>query len=219
MTNDDRARFAEMLLAVYTLYGKDREFSDVVIGLWWGSLEAYDLPAIREGLTRHVKNPDTGKFLPRPSDVIAMLGGTTLDSALLAVQTFEKALSGVGTYMTVAFEDPLIHVVVEEMGGWVALGRITDKDWAFRRTEFLNRYRSYKLRGELPAFRPKLIGIIDGENGSRGYEVNDQYLRLVGNPEVVKRTMALGSDGGGRLQVTDGRALAERALKQLESKP
>lgn len=221
MKPDDRRDFAEMLSAVYVFFGKDKDFTDVAVAIWWASVQQYDLSAIRDAISKHVQNPETGRFLPKPADVIRMLGGTTSDSALMALHKFETAQQRVGSYMTVVFDDPLIHVVVEEMGGWVALGRVTTKDWEFRRNEFLNRYRGYKMRGEVPTYPAKLIGITEGENGDRfrdhpGYRPGAE-LRMIGDVNLAKDVLRLGSSTG-RVAISDGAALALAAQRQLESK-
>lgn len=218
MIDDDRREFALMLRDVYLFYGKDKEFSDTAVDIWWQAMKPFDFAAVRESFGRHAVNPDKGSFMPKPADIVRMMGGSTLDSAMVALSEFERALSEVGTYMTVVFEDPLIHVVVDEMGGWVQLGHVTSKDWEFRRNEFLNRYRSYKSRSETPPFRPRLIGICDGENATKGYKVDDTYLRLIGDAATCKRVMALGSDSAGRLSITTGPQLALKAQAALEHK-
>lgn len=217
MIADDRRAFAEMLHAVYVFYGKEKDFSDTAVSIWWQCCEHFDLVAVREAISKHVQNPDGGMWLPKPADVVRMLGGSTLDSALVAVHKFEKAVRLVGPHMTVAFNDPLIHVVVDEMGGWVALNALTAKDWDFRRNEFLNRYRAYKHRREVPAYLPKLTGIADAENGRRGFKVDDSNLRLIGNPDEARKVIALGS-ASGRLQITDGAGLVTKALTAIEEK-
>lgn len=80
MTQDDYEEFSGMVGAITELYG--RAASEFAITIWWGALRQYDLAAVRQAFDRHVRNPDTGQFAPKPADLIRMMGGTTQDSAL-----------------------------------------------------------------------------------------------------------------------------------------
>jgi len=77
---------------------------------------------------RHLMNPDTGQFLPKPADIVRMLGGRTLDRALMAWAKVDKAVRQIGTYESVVFDDALIHRVLHEMGGWVGMGQKTENE-------------------------------------------------------------------------------------------
>lgn len=189
MIERDRPEFAEIVATVYGFYGRDATPS--ALDIWWGAMRPFDLAAVRKAFGQHVMNPDTGQFLPKPADVVKMLGGSTLDSALVAWTKVDQAVRRIGVHHTVVFDDPLIHRVIEEMGSWIVLGKCTDKDWPFRQNEFLNRYRSYKIRGEVPPYPPKLIGIIDGENTSKGYPEGQPLL--VGDRELARQVLAGGS--------------------------
>lgn len=218
MIDKDRAAFAEVLAAVYTFYRQD--FSDAAFGIWWSSMRLFDLAAIRDALGRHAMNPDTGQFLPKPADVVRMLGGSTLDSALVAWTKVDEAVRAVGGQSSVAFDDALIHRVVDEMGGWILLCGTTLKEWPFKQNEFVNRYRGYKVRSETPPYPPKLIGVFDAENGDRwlGHPgaKPDENLRLIGDAEVARKVMLGGSDVP-RLGITAG-ALAAKVVAAIEVK-
>lgn len=190
MTEADRPGFAELLHAVYGFYRQG--CSDTVLDIWWAAMRSFDLVAIRDALGRHAMNPDSGMFLPKPADVVRMLGGSTLDSAMMALAKLEAAMGHVGAYHTVVFDDSVIHRVVEEMGGWIGLCQTKSRDWEFRRTEFLNRYRGYRARGEEPPHQARLLGIFDAENSAAGFSVEDDNVRLVGDQAGARITIATG---------------------------
>jgi len=79
-----------MLSAVAAVYG--REITPEVTAIYWAALAPYDLAAVRQAFDRHVRNPDAGQFLPKPADLIRMLGGTTADSAMQAWVKVERAI-------------------------------------------------------------------------------------------------------------------------------
>lgn len=186
LQHTDRGTFAAMLSAVAAIYG--REMSPQVIAIYWAALSAYDLPAVRQALDRHVKNPDSGQFMPKPADVIRMLGGSTQDAALVAWAKVERAIRTVGGYASVVFDDPLIHAVLDEMGGWVRLCDTRTDELPFRAKEFENRYRGFALRREVPPYRARLAGRAETANAALGYDELD--LVLIGDEAACRRVMA-----------------------------
>jgi len=84
--------------------------------------------------------------MPKVADVIKMLQGSTQDSALTAWAKVDKAVRSIGTQMSVAFDDPLIHKVIQDMGGWLGLGQRQEAEWPFVAKEFETRYRGFKAR-------------------------------------------------------------------------
>lgn len=215
MKDGERAAFAEVISAVYTFYRVD--LSDAAIAIWWSTMKVFDLQAIRDALGRHAVNPDTGQFLPKPADVVKMLGGSTLDSAMLALHKVEEAMSSAGAYHSVAFDDPIIHTVVNEMGGWVAL--CSSKDWTFRRTEFLNRYRTYRARSIIPPFPSKLVGIADAENELKGFGHKPGDTILIGAIDDARRVLNSGTVGNARISMTPMSATVKDVARALEEKP
>jgi hypothetical protein len=182
--------FAEMMTSLGEYYGKT--VSPSLISMYWQGLEKYDLAALREAFNRHVNNPDTGQFMPKIADVSRMLGGTSNDRALGAWAKVDKAVRHVGTYRSVAFDDPIIHRVIVEMGGWIALGTKTDDEWPFIAKEFENRYRGYAMRGERPEYQPVLLGISDAHNAKEGFKKEEPML--IGDATKAQEVMKLGVD-------------------------
>jgi len=148
MRHEDKPEFAGMMVSIGEYYG--REISDGLMGMYWQGLQHYDLAAVRDAMNRHVANPDSGQFMPKIADISKMLAGTTQDAALRAWAKVDQAVRRVGTYRDVAFDDPLIHRVLHDMGGWVAMGSKTEDEWPFVAKEFENRYRGFRARSETP---------------------------------------------------------------------
>ncbi|MDY0071802.1 MAG: DUF6475 domain-containing protein [Thauera sp.] len=216
MQEHDFDAFSEMLQAVAEYCGKP--LSPGVIAIYWQGLKDLDLAAVRHALNAHVQNPDTGQFMPKIADVRRMLGGTTQDSALRAWAKVDRAVRHVGTYASVAFDDPLIHRVLHDMGGWVGLGSKTEDEWPFVAREFENRYRGYAMRGERPEYPPVLIGISEAENGRRG--LHSDPPRLIGEACKAEEVMRNGTSrpligfataGVGALQA------AEQSLRLIDA--
>lgn len=190
MKTCDYNAFDTLLQAVAAMYGRD--LTPGVIALYWQGLQAYDLSAVREALNRHVNNPDSGQFMPKIADVHKMLQGSTQDSALTAWSKVDRAMREKGPYQSMVFDDPLIHRVLQEMGSWVQLSTKNEDEWPFVRNEFVNRYRGYRIRSEVPDYPPSLIGIAEATNRQHGFETAPQVL--VGNPTTAQRVMRQGTD-------------------------
>lgn len=167
MREADMEGFGQMMAAIYDLYG--RQFSEYALSIWWNALKGYDLKAISEALSRYVVNADSGQFVPKPADVVRMIGGTTVDKALLAWEKVDRAVRQVGVYRDVVFDDPLIHRVLQDMGGWIRLGERKESEWPFVAKEFETRYRGYAYQGVTPPYLPVMTGLVNWKNGQAGY--------------------------------------------------
>jgi hypothetical protein len=190
MNTADFEAFHEGIVGVMSFYGKD--VSRFALDVWWNALKVYDLKAITAAFNRHLMNPDNGQFPPKPADIVKMLQGTTQDSALSAWAKVDKAVRTVGTYQSVVFDDPLIHVVLHDMGGWIALGQKTEEEWPFVAREFESRYRGFKARNEVPEYNRVLLGLSDAANQKNGFK--QQPPMLIGNAEKAKQVMQAGED-------------------------
>jgi hypothetical protein len=212
MTKDDAKQFSALIGNVYSFYRQDA--SQFAVGVWWEAMKNYDFAAVSEALSKHCVNPDTGQFMPKPADVVRMLQGSTKDTALQAWTKVDKAIRSVGTYATVCFDDPLIHRVISDMGGWISFGSKDEEDWVFVGKEFENRYRGYASRNEKPEYPPVLTGMSDSHNHKMGF--NSQEPRLIGDPEKARLVYKSGSSMV--LQVSSlGDSSYQVAAKLIES--
>lgn len=182
--------FRSVLQGVYALYGKD--LSQPVMDLWWQAMKPFDLPAFKDAMTRHALDPDRGQFLPKPADVVRLVHGGTQDGALVAWAKVDRAVRAVGTYASVVFDDPIVHAVVVDMGGWIGLGQKTEQDWPFVGKEFETRYRGYRVRGSAGEYPRVLIGMADADNARQGFKLSEPVL--IGNPEAAQRVALGGTD-------------------------
>ena len=203
MRTDEFDKFHEGIVGVMSFYGRD--VSQFAMDVWWNAMRPFDLPAITEAFNRHLTNPDTGQFAPKPADIVRMLGGRTQDRALVAWSKVDRAVRSVGTYASVAFDDPLIHRVLHDMGGWVGLGQKTEDEWPFVAKEFENRYRGYAMRGETPDYPQELIGIAEAYNGRKG--MRSDPPRLIGDRTAAERVMSGGRDGADLISFSSPAAL------------
>lgn len=190
MIDTDKTDFFRLIAGVHSFYRQ--EISDFANGVWWAAMKPFDLAAIKDALNRHCVNPDNGQFMPKPADVVKLLQGSSQDGALVAWAKVDRAVRQVGAYSTVVFDDPIIHRVVQDMGGWVALGDKQEKEWPFVAKEFENRYRGYRTQGGVGEYPRALVGIAEAQNGQNGFK--SQPPVLIGNASKAKQVLANGAD-------------------------
>lgn len=190
MKPSDAAAFKQLLTGVYSFYRA--ELTTFHVDVWWGAMKPYSFESVKDAFNRHVMNPDNGQFLPKPADVVKLVDGGTQDQALVAWTKFELGVTRLGPYQTVVFDDRLIHAVVADMGGWVAMCGKKIDDWPFVRNEFVTRYRALATR-PAPEYPAKLIGIVEAHNAADW----PQYVpapKFIGNEDEAQLVLAHGSE-------------------------
>ena len=168
-----------------------QELSHILVDIYWQCLKAFDLNEVRHAFKTHLNNPNGGGLFPKPSDLIRLLEGSPESRALCAWTHVQCTMGRVGRYHSVAFDDPLIHAVIEDMGGWITLCEISLKELYFVSLEFQKRYGA--LVHQRPKGHPRyLVGIIEREHAKEGYDFGPPVL--VGDPQKAQAVMALGRE-------------------------
>lgn len=190
MQESDKREFASILQATMDVYNKD--ISTDVIKLWWMALQNFSIDQVKTGLSKYITSADCGKFPPKPADIIFMMEGNSSDAAFTAWNKVLEAMSRAGSYKSVCFDDPIIHLAIDDIGGWIGLGESEEKDLPFIQKRFEQAYRNYRTRGDIPAHKRYLIGRSEAQNNLQGY-VSDKPI-LIGNKELAQKTLEAGSD-------------------------
>jgi len=185
MSPTDKVKFGELMQGIGEYYGK--QVTPMLIQIYWNGLHGYTFEDVTSAINAHVRNPDSGQFMPKIADVERHLHGNTGTRAMAAWVKVSQAIQEVGTYMTVKFDDQLIHAVINDMGGWPAIGQITNDDLPFRIREFEKRYQAYLQIPPARTPEPVLLGVFERTNRVLGF--NDS-----------KEPVLIGRDGGKSLQ-------------------
>jgi hypothetical protein len=191
---DTRKTFAAMLSAVIVgIYGK--QAPDVAATrMWFLALQRYELEQIRDALSRHVADPVSGQYPPRPADIVRQIDGSPDTAASLAWSDVCRAMRLVGAYSSVVFSDPAIHAAITDLGGWPALCHTPDDEMPFLARRFEAAYTAHRSSGvgEYPAV---LAGIHEQQQRAMGYSEHVQPPRLIGDEAACRRVLAGGTDG------------------------
>lgn len=211
MNEQDKRAFKELLTNVMAFYRQDT--SPFALQVWWSACQPFSMEQVSKALNAHAVDPDRGQFAPKPADVVKTLQGTKTDRARAAWGKVMDAMQRVGAYQSVCFDDPIIHAVIEDIGGWMELCRSDFDALSFTEHRFCESYRSYAGR-EGVNYPAKLLGQHEMDNRQAGRRVSPPIL--IGNPQKAADVLRLGGDGG-KTQFTPLDALGS-VLARLENK-
>lgn len=199
MQSNDSGQFKAALQKVFALY--DKNLSTVLLEVWWDALQPYALADVTRALTAHVRNPDSGQFLPKPADVIKGITGGSANSSHQAWTKVDSAVRRKGPYVSVAFDDPIIHRVIADMGGWIRMCSHDNESWPFVQKEFESRYRGFSAQGGVTEYPSKLIGIAEDQNSREGVRMSLELqhktnaVALIGDASKAEAVLSGGSKG------------------------
>lgn len=167
MNQDDLRPFIAELGRLAEVYRQ--ELSEGVVALYAEVLQEYPLPEVIQAMRHHLRDPERGQFFPKPADLVRSIEGESETRALRAWTRAELAVWDVGQYQSVDFEDPILHRVIVDMGGWPEFCAWPDEERPYRRKEFVSRYRAF-LSARVTLERGKYLpGLHEADNRFRGH--------------------------------------------------
>lgn len=199
MKKSERAEFGVVIGSTAELYGKT--LTDAALELWWSALSDMPLEDVKQGISRHLRDADRGKWMPMPADV-RYACGLRHPTGLVAWGEVLDAMERHGAYRSVLFEDGVVNAVIRDMGGWpeVCHKQSTDQDPIWVQKDFEKRYEEYRQAGRIG--RQSLLGLCDETNLKGGYLDHLQAM-----PIYIESTQAV------------PKALAAPRLKSLLEQP
>lgn len=210
MKQRDFQRFKQAITATSELYS--RSVSEAALLMWWKALERFDIEQVEDAFAQAIQNPDNGQFMPKPADLIRVLEGTRTDRSLIAWGKALDAMQRAGAYSSVVFDDPVIHAVIEDLGGWIKVCRGELGELGYVEHRFCESYRAYASRPVPTEYPAMLVGAHEIQNRTNGRRVAPPVL--IGNPERAQDVLRLGGTGP-KTQITIASAVAP-AMARLE---
>lgn len=190
MTKDDKTEFGRIWRAVRAEYG--HECTAEGLRLVFNVLARFTIEQVKHGIAMHLNDTVSGRFKIQAADVIANIEGRGDERAGAAWSKLQRGISGVGSWDDALFDDPIIHVVVENEGGWVKVCGLDDNDMKFYQNRFIKQYVQYVSRSGDFKFPKVLTGTTNGDRIARGLEPNPPAL--IGDPERCKLIYQTGGD-------------------------
>jgi len=148
MSPTDTPALVQMITDVLAYYRQP--VSEFTLRVWCQASQPFTLEQVSKALTAHATDPEHGQFAPKVADLVRILSGTHTDRAQLAWGKVLEAMSSVGAYTDVVFDDQAIHAVVEDLGGWPKLCRTETKELGYVQHRFCESHKAYTGRGQFP---------------------------------------------------------------------
>jgi len=196
----------------------DKEITPDLLQLYWDILKEYDYEQVEKAVKRVIM---TSEFFPRPARIIKAMQENEDDlevRAELAYSKFSEARRTIGAYQTVIFDDPIIHRIVDQHGGWPEVCMMTKEDekyTAFKKN-FITEYKSFARDSEYWRYPKSLPGITELENSKNGFYEHIPAPVVVGNPRKAfawrKKIVALEKK---QKRLTRGKVVEIEAIKAI----
>lgn len=207
------SEFRELLTDVLAYYGKD--CSEFTMTVWWNAMQSFSLEQVSRALQKHATDAERGQFAPKVADIVRALQGTSTDRAAIAWGKVHEAMSSVGAYTDVVFDDPAIHAVIEDLGGWPKVCRTDVAELSYLQHRFTEGHRAYTERGQF-GYPRRLAGdrSPDHEFTSRGIPL--PRPALVGDRDRAVAVLKNGS-ATGKTRITTLPAQAMHLLANVST--
>ena len=207
------------LAEVAELYGAT--ISPAAVGLWDAALEPYEVEQVRKAFAAHMRDPDGGRFMPKPAHLMRFLEGNATVLAALAWGKALEAAGSVGANTDVVFDDPAKHATIEDLGGWPKFCRTETAELSYLQHRFTQSYQAYAHKCDFTYSR-RLNGDRSPDDVCTARGLPPPKPALIGDSGKAKEVYRLGSTGG-KTAITHVSAAvlanpAANALQRVERK-
>jgi hypothetical protein len=175
--DSDRTRFLQAFRALCELHGRD--VSKGLTRLYFEAVSAYPVEKVERAISGLILK---GMFFPKPVELTEMLnGGPTEAIAKIEAAKVWDAISAVGRYQSVAFDNPVTQaVIMRTFGGWMKACETPESERKWFMHEFAKAYAAFSAQGI--KHHGVLLGEADQQNAAHPY------------PNAPKRRVALIGD-------------------------
>lgn len=185
--------FVKLISDVHAYYRQP--VSEFVLQVWQQGCKPFTLEQVSKAMNAHVADAERGVYLPKIADVVRSLAGTHTDRAQLAWGKALEAVTAVGAYTDVIFDDPAIHAVIEDMGGWPKFCRTESKDMGYLQHRFCESHMAYTGRGKFE-YQRKLSGDRSPDFVYEKSGLQHPKAALIGDAEIAKKVFSIGNIAG-----------------------
>jgi len=152
MNNSDLNKFSNAFVVLCEIF--DKRVSETLTKVYFKALQKFSISEVEKAISSAITSC---KFMPKPVELIELMGGGIEDVARVQATKVFEAVARVGGYESVCFDDPITMAVIEKgYGGWNRLcNEALDDNRKWDLIEFEKLYKSYhaqdiKKYGHLP---------------------------------------------------------------------
>lgn len=177
MTKQDELKFAELMAVLAEVYDDGRPPSKLKMEVYFQTLKQFNIGEIENAIKGLIYTRTTASF-PKPGEIIQEIRGTESNRATMAWLDVLETVKRIGHYQSVKFSNPVIHSVIEAMGGWIRMAgemTIDEEKWKQREFERLYEILSQSPRGKHPEYLP---GACERDNAANGHQVENEIAKI-----------------------------------------
>lgn len=174
--------FSQYMTGLQNLYDKD--ISGFLMELYYEALKELTDEQFKAGVNKIIKNRVYSKF-PQPGEIIqSSIGNRENNKICYAEDNLRKAVKNYGAYYSVIFDDPVIHIMLENhFGSWIKFCRLeTEEMESFFKFEFEDLYKAYSSQKRI-SIKTKMVGVHDARNEGQFDNEVARYDRYIGDKE------------------------------------
>lgn len=159
---NDKIKFKELMTMVCEIHSK--ELTSTLADIYWEILTPFTDEQCEKAFKEIIL---TSKFFPKPADFLEILRGKKTDQSTIAWLEVLDTVKRVGHWQSVKFSNPVIHSVINAMGGWAQLCMMEIKDEKWKQKEFERLFEVISSReGKHPDYLPG-----ENENSNTPYMI------------------------------------------------
>ncbi len=173
----NEVKFKEYMATLCELH--DRTVSKLLTDLYWKVLEPFDDEECEKAFKEIIYSC---RFFPKPADFREVILGKKSNRATEAWIEVLNSVARIGNYQSVKFSDPIIHSVINAMGGWPQLCQMEAKEEKWKQKEFERLYEVLSERGgKHPDYLP---GTHEMENNRMGHDYESAIVQIGFNKKI-----------------------------------
>lgn len=186
----EKPKFLELLAGLSEMF--DKTMSESLVDIYWSALREYSLDDFKRAVNNIIKTKTFNKF-PLTGEFIEFINPPE-DMEFRAERGLKEWIDAYcdrGIYENVEFKDPVVTLVCQYFGGWVAIcnafpryGIERDKEFWYR--NFKKLYMGYAKR-QLPDEMPKMIGLHEVSNADKGLLSESDRQKLLAEKPTPRK--------------------------------
>lgn len=180
---------AEFVTAIQALASAFRiEPSEAMFEGFWLALDDLELAAVRGAVKRALREC---KFMPSANELRQLAGEMRPEHrAVAAWDAFEAAVTRIGGYRSVTFDDPFINATIRSLGGWQRLCEMNPEQFdTFLRKDFERIYQALYQSGISEDRAAPLLGIHASDAARDGGQLPAPVQVRTGLPAPLPQLM------------------------------